>query len=212
MTSFKELNNNLNEYNLIRKVIEYSGKQNCLHDEYERLIIKYKCDLTDPRLYKKEKLSIEFIRYFKDELNWLDLIKNLKNYYLNNIEFIKEFNDRVLWEIISEDFKKYNFDNIEFIREFKNKIHWFHISENLKKYNFNNIEFIREFKDKIVYFDVNKFNIEGFNFNNIELLKEFTDYIEWNYIIKSKEDYKKFEKILNTKNKIFLKMKLNINN
>jgi hypothetical protein len=149
MTTFKELNENLNEYYLIQECIKYSGKINIeLEKEYDRLIKKYK-NFQNYRLYINSELSIDFIREYQDKFNWLVILTYLIVYGLNNIEFIREFKDKLDWEKISKKLKELNFYKIDFIREFQDKLDWYWIRRYLEKDNFNNLEFRREFKDKL---------------------------------------------------------------
>jgi hypothetical protein len=181
MTSFQELNENLNEFNLIKECIKYSGNKNHLYDEYERLLRKYKCDLDDEYLYFNENLSIEFIKEFKNKLSWEIISDNLREFNFNKIEFIREFQDKLRWYDISLKLKEFDLNKIDFIKEFQDKIYWDIISDNLGKWNLNTIEFLREFKDKLDSDDITrclkytKLN----NINNLEFIREFKDILQW---------------------------------
>jgi hypothetical protein len=149
MTSFQELNENLNEYYLIKECIKYSGKINIeLEKQYDRLIKKYG-DLENRNLYRRDNLSIEFIRKFEDKLDWNQLKYLFRKHNLNIIEFIREFSDKLDWMVITYYLELYKFNNIEFLREFQDKLNWEIISRKLKAYKLNTIEIITEFKDKL---------------------------------------------------------------
>jgi hypothetical protein len=149
MTTFQELNENLNEYYLIKECIKYSGKINIeLEKQYDRLIKKYG-DLENRNLYRRDNLSIEFIRKFEDKLDWNQLKYLFRKHNLNIIEFIREFSDKLDWMVITYYLELYKFNNIEFLREFQDKLNWEIISRKLKAYKLNTIEIITEFKDKL---------------------------------------------------------------
>jgi hypothetical protein len=234
MISFKELNENVNEYNLIIKIIEYSGKQNTVYDEYERRLKKHNYKTFKKEMYNN--LQIEVIREFKDTISWwrlteslntlnylnksniMDFIKEFKCYIqffffeknieifnLNKIEFIREFKDRLNWWYLTNNLKKLKMNTIDFIREFKDKIKWYYISNNLEKYNLNSIELIKEFEDKLNFNEI--LNTLKCNLKKIEFVKNFQDKLQLRLIIKSKEDYDKYKDILKLKYKIYYRNK-----
>ena len=85
----------------------------------------------------KRLLSEEFIREFKDNVDW-DMISN---YQTLSEDFIREFKDNVNWLYISRNSNlKYKLSE-DFIREFKDKLYWYFISTDQKL----NSEFINEF-------------------------------------------------------------------
>jgi hypothetical protein len=67
MISFEELNNSLNEYNLIKTIMEYIKYTPETH--YNLLIEKYG-DFNEEELYKNEKFDEEFIIKYSDEIEW----------------------------------------------------------------------------------------------------------------------------------------------
>lgn len=77
----------------------------------------------------------EYIRKFKDNVNWYRISRKQKL----SESFIREFKDKVNWIYIS----KYQTLSENFIREFKDKVDWYWIS----KYQTLSEDFIREFKD-----------------------------------------------------------------
>ena len=87
----------------------------------------------------------DFIREFKDSMNWgyISQIQKLSE------DFIREFKDSVNWYWISS-FQKLSED---FIREFKDSVNWEWISysQNLSE------SFIREFKDSVYWYFISKF-------------------------------------------------------
>ena len=91
------------------------------------------------------KLSEDFIREFKDYVDW----RWISEYQKLSESFIREFKDEVYWGYISMDQKL----SEEFIREFKDKAVWYRISE----YQKLSEDFIREFKDKVNWYRINKY-------------------------------------------------------
>ena len=68
-----------------------------------------------------QKLSEEFIRKFKNKVDW----GCISAYQKLSEDFIRKFQDKVYWDYISK------FQNLseDFIREFKDKVDWNEISE-----------------------------------------------------------------------------------
>ena len=96
--TFKELNNNINEYNIIKKIVNYVDKYNCLEHNYYQT--KY------AKIYKKNKIY--------KKLNMTK--KELFRYYNYFWFYIDEFWDN---EILSFDciwrYKKYiDYNNLRF--------------------------------------------------------------------------------------------------
>ena len=87
--------------------------------------------------YKKNKLSEEFIREFKDKVNW----RYISGCQKLSEDFIREFKDKVLWNYIS-GYQKLSED---FIREFKDRVDWLYI---LKCQELSE-EFKEEFKKEL---------------------------------------------------------------
>ena len=183
-TNFKELNDNLPEYNLIPLIINFSGKQNCLYDRFEKLSKDYNGYFFYEELYKKEKLSIEFIKEFKDVLFINHIFENYKTMGFNILEFVREFYNDFNWYDINKNLKNFGFDNIQFVREFKHKLCWKYMTKKLKIYDFNTIDFVREFKDELKW-DIITGNLKIFGFNNIEFIKEFQDKLDWEVITRN---------------------------
>ena len=86
------------------------------------------------RISKYQHLSEDFIREFKDKVDWYYISK----YQHLSEDFIREFKDMVNWECIST----YQHLSEDFIREFKDKVDWGWIS----RYQHLSEDFIREFK------------------------------------------------------------------
>jgi len=121
-------------------------------------------------IYYNNKLSEDFIRNFKDEINWTTISRNqkLSEYFIREFkdkvdwcyisihqelseDFIQEFKDRVDWRYISINQELSG----DFIQEFKGRVDWYYISiyQKLSK------GFIKEFKNRInlkFYLDINK--------------------------------------------------------
>jgi hypothetical protein len=157
MTSFQELNENLNEFYLIKECIKYVGnisielqkKLEKQHDKYIRIFKHF----DDEMLYDIYGLSLDFIRYYQNEINWYFTTYYIRSFQLNNIEFVREFQDKLNWGIISEKLKYFKLNNIEFIREFQDKLDWNIISNDIINWELNNnIDFLREFQDKLNWY------------------------------------------------------------
>ena len=87
--------------------------------------------------YLQHTFSEDFIREFKDKVDWMWISKS----QTLSEEFIEEFKDRVNWKYISE----YQTLSEDFIREFQNKVSWRYISTNqLLSENFK-----EEFKEEL---------------------------------------------------------------
>ena len=84
-------------------------------------------------------MSEDFIREFKDEVDWDEISKNQKL----SEEFIKEFEYNIDWTVIT----KYQRLSEKFIKEFKDELDW----EYICLYQVLSDEFIEEFKDKIIF-------------------------------------------------------------
>jgi hypothetical protein len=130
------------------------------------------------------KLSEEFIREFKDFVNW----GNISIHQKLSENFIREFKDNVYWNYISE----YQKLSESFIREFKNDIFWNDISQ----YQKLSEPFIKEFKDKVNWNYISEFQKLSESF-----IREFKDSVNWSYISKfqklSDEFWKEFKDQVN---------------
>ena len=111
-------------------------------------------------------LNKEFIRKFKDKVNWIWI----SSYQKMDEDFIREFQDKVNWKEISI----YQELNEDFIREFKDKVDWYYISIHQKL----NENFIREFQDKVDWYYIH--NLLDFGY---EFIKEFKNKINFSYIL-----------------------------
>jgi hypothetical protein len=87
--SFKEINENLNEYNLVKICINYVKETIVI--QYERI----KDKLNEVETYENEIFSLEFIKKYEDELDFDNIVENLEKYKINKLEFIKEFNENL---------------------------------------------------------------------------------------------------------------------
>jgi hypothetical protein len=83
--SFKDLNENLNEYNLIKSCINYS--KDTIEGQYKRIKDKLNKDET-----YKTKFSIEFLKKYIDELDE-DLLLNNLNLYKGKPEYKEIFEE-----------------------------------------------------------------------------------------------------------------------
>ena len=114
-----------------------------------------------------QKLSLDFIREFKNKVNWTYILK----YQKLSEDFIREFKDKVNWDWISQ-YQKLSED---FIREFKNKVNWTYIL----KYQKLSEDFIREFKDKVNWDWISQYQKLSEDF-----IREFKNKVNWTYILK----------------------------
>ena len=98
-------------------------------------------DWNNQSFYVKNKLSEDFIREFKDKVNW----KYISEYQKLSEKFIREFKWKVDWICIS---KKQRLSE-RFIREFKNRVDWDMIFE----YQKLSKEFKEEFKKELTFYE-----------------------------------------------------------
>ncbi len=125
---------------------------------------------------KYQHLSEEFIREFKDNVDWrwgVSLYQHLSD------GFIREFKDNVGWSLISE----YQHLSEDFIREFQDKVYWFWIS----KYQHLSEDFIREFSDRVDWDCISIYQKLSEDF-----IREFKDNVDWRYISKHQHLSKDF--------------------
>jgi hypothetical protein len=98
--NFNTLNNNLNEYNLVRECIKYVGEP--IDKQYER--IKDKLDDEEP--YKTECFSYEFLEKYQKELFCYYFVLNIddiiKNSGMNKKDFLKK-NKKALEYLFDDD-------------------------------------------------------------------------------------------------------------
>ena len=90
MISFKELNNNINEYNLIKIILKYTG--NPLEERYLELKERY-IGFNNVELYKNEILSEEFIEKYSNKINWANLFNNSERKGYNIIKLYDLYED-----------------------------------------------------------------------------------------------------------------------
>ena len=89
-------------------------------------------------------LSEDFIRTFKDDVNWNQI--SYHSWMLSE-DFMREFKDRLNWHTLS--YRQRMSEN--FMREFKDKIDWHMVSSYHQKLS---EDFMREFKDKIDWYEI----------------------------------------------------------
>ena len=73
-------------------------------------------DWNDYKFYSNNILSEDFIREFKDKVDWSAICR----YQKLSEEFIEEFQDKLYWKHIS----CYQELSVEFIKKFRHKIDW----------------------------------------------------------------------------------------
>ena len=109
---------------------------------------------NNPILYSCDNnLSEEFIREFKDKVDW----EYISISQMLSEDFIKEFQNKVDWTYISECQQL----SEDFIKEFQNKVDWKMISS----YQKLSEGFIREFKDKVDWLYICRFQ----NFTSLQI-------------------------------------------
>jgi hypothetical protein len=120
-------------------------------------------------------LSKDFIREFKDKVDWY----YISRYQELSEDFVRKFKDEVDWVYISIHQKL----SENFIREFRDKVNWTNISEHQKLSE----DFIQEFKDRVDWY-----YISGYQKLSEDFIREFKDRINWNHIFiyqKLSEDF-----------------------
>ena len=73
MITWENLNNGINEIHIVYNIIQIVKKE-LLYDKYDELIKKYK-NFNNKNLYRENELSEDFIREFKDKVNWFIISK-----------------------------------------------------------------------------------------------------------------------------------------
>ena len=110
----------------------------------------------------EQKLSEDFIREFKDYVDWGWISENQKL----SESFIREFQDKVDWYWVSSHQKL----SESFIREFQDKVDWGRISITQKLSE----DFIREFQDRVKWYWISKFQKLSEDF-----IREFKNKADW---------------------------------
>lgn len=148
----------------IKDLITYLDLE-CDVDSFETVVSsRWKNMWTDISRYRY--LSEDFIRHFKDKLDWLFISACQKL----PEEFIREFQNKVYWMQISA-FQELSED---FIREFRHKVNWdiipreHKVSENL----------IREFQNEINWRGVSMFQELSEDF-----IREFRHKVDWDLML-----------------------------
>ena len=93
-------------------------------------------DWDNWEFYADNTLTEDFIREFKDKVDW----EYISEFQKLSEDFIREFKDNVSWSFVSINQKL----SENFIREFQDKVDWFLIYA----YQTLSKEFKEEFKDK----------------------------------------------------------------
>jgi len=162
------------QYNIeiMLDVPEYWNKENYWevvnrlfgYDYSEEFVREFK-DRVNWKIYCHNNILTEdFIIEFKDYVNW-DGVSSCQTLSEN---FIRDFKDKVVWNLISA----YQILSEEFIREFKDYVDWSNIfcwQNNISE------EFIKEFKDKLIESNCIRELLCRNNINEITLSKEFVD-------------------------------------
>lgn len=130
--------NKIKEKYVLDKIIIFKNRME-LYQKKDDLIKKYK-DKDNIWFYItiNEDLSIDFMREFKEDINWRAII-NFKLEKLNE-DIIKEFIDKLNIRIILRDFKV----SEKFMLEFLHKLDWYFVL----KYQNPSEEFIEKYCPK----------------------------------------------------------------
>ena len=110
----------------------------------------------------KKPLSEDFIREFRNDVNW----GYISRYQKLSENFMREFQNKVYWCYITIHQKL----SEEFIREFEDKVDWVWICFRQKLSE----DFIREFQYKVSWVSISKFQKLSENF-----IREFQDKVDW---------------------------------
>ena len=115
----------------------------------------------------KEELSIDFIREFRQHLDW-DIITNQ---FLNSEDYLREFQDNIIWDDVSARMKFTNNYEYDFYEEFKDKLDWHRISRcgNMDEY------FIIQFENELDWDIIS--TVQGLT---EYLIHRFSNKINWN--------------------------------
>jgi hypothetical protein len=150
---FKELNENLNEYGLVKLIV--GMLEHSIRKDYDRIIKKYK-KIHYKRVYYQTPLLPNLLRYYKKEINWkqwsISFPAQKKKFgIIYDIDFIREFKDKICWENLTMMLEYRDYNTIEFIREFKDKIDWDRLMWHNKKWvkKLDDKSFLKEFKNYI---------------------------------------------------------------
>lgn len=135
--------------------------------------------LIDWQIVSQEPLPEDFIREFKDKVDWY----YISEYQNLSEDFIREHKDKVDWYNIS----MYQKLSEDFIREFQDMVDWITIS----KFQYLSEDFIREFQDKADWECISKYQKLSKSF-----IQRYEDYlylsfISDNWIYKSTEEKKR---------------------
>lgn len=131
--------NKIKEKHILDEILIMKKRMELLM-ERDKLFDKYYCE-DDKWFYisMNEKLHIDFLREFKEDINW----RILSNFQLQGLteDVIKEFIDRLNIKIVLRDYKV----SENFLREFHSRLDWFFVStyQNLSE------DFIRDFHFKL---------------------------------------------------------------
>jgi len=131
----------------------------------EDFIREFKDKVNWDKISQHQTLSEDFIREFQDKVNW-DEISRIRNL---SEDFIRKFADKMDWGWISYHQKL----SEDFIREFQGKLDWRRISgrQTLSE------NFIREFQDKVYWEEISGQQKLSENF-----IREFKNKVEWIWI------------------------------
>jgi len=123
-------------------------------------------DTLDWENISRQELTVDFIREFKEYLNW-DIITN---FFLSSEVFIREFQDKVVWDTISSKMKFRNDYDYDFFEEFSDRFNWIKIS----KWGNMDEHFVIKFEE---YLDWNI--ISGVQGLTEYLIRRFNHKINW---------------------------------
>lgn len=195
MITFNELNKNLNEFNLIKMILNYVEDKDEIFEKYKILLKKYNFNLLDRELYLKEDLSLDFIKYFKKELSLesilkFDMIKGKDKFW-----FIEKFKNDLDFNFIISHYKSNIKDLIK-----SNYFDYENRSFDLK------IRFLKKYEKYINWHKMTKRIIKCFS-NKKKVIKIFQDNLDLEQIITSKIEYNRLRDVLNYQNNFRYELK-----
>ena len=168
----KEIENLINFYKLNCSIENFENNidwNNISNSQYQKLskdfIKKYKDYVNWDFISAFQKLSEDFIEKYKDYINWYFI----SQYQKLSENFIEKHKDYVNWHNISV-LQKLSED---FIERHKNKVNWHNISKFQKLSEF----FIEKFKYKVNWDSISTYQKLSESF-----IKRYKDYVDWKWI------------------------------
>jgi hypothetical protein len=122
------------------------------------------------KVMKNRKLTLDFIKKYKGQMDWL----SLSCYQELTDEFIDEFKEEIYWDAISERKDL----SIDFLRKYKEKIIWYEYTT----YNKLEEETIIEFAQYLDWDQISASQVLSEN-----LIRDYKESVDWDAISESQE-------------------------